>query len=129
MGWSSGQALAEFPMAALLAVLFTVAMVFSGVAIYSYNFVSQAARDATRYAAVNGASSLNPVDASDVQAFVRAEAKGLNTRNVNVSTTWNPDNTAGSVVSVSVTYNFKPFYPVSGSSIALTSSSQMVISH
>jgi hypothetical protein len=127
-GWASGQALVDFPLAALLAVTFTVSMVFCGVAVYSYNFVSQAARDATRYASVNGANSLNPVDASAVQDYVRKEATGLNKGNITVTTTWSPDNKPGSVVKVAVTYNFQPFYPMSGSTIALSSSSQMVIS-
>ncbi len=127
-GWSSGQTTTEFPITALIAVLFTVSMVYSGVAVYSYNFVSQAARDASRYASVNGANSSNPVDSGDVQQFVRNEATGLNTQNISVSTTWNPNNKPGSVVSVSVTYNFQPFYPMSGTSLALKSSSQMVIS-
>ena len=127
-GWSSGQTLAEFPMAALVAVLFTTAIVVCGVAIYSYNFVSQAARDASRYASVNGANSSNPVDSGDVKQFVLNEATGLNTNALSVSTSWKPDNKPGSVVSVSVTYNFRPFYPMAGTTLPLTSSSQMVIS-
>ena len=127
-GWSSGQTTTEFPVAALIAVLFTVSMVYSGVAVYGYNFVSQAARDASRYASVNGANSSNPVDSGDVQAFVRNEATGLNASNISVSTTWNPNNKPGSVVNVSVTYTFQPFYPMSGTTLALKSSSQMVIS-
>ena len=127
-GWSSGQTLAEFPMAALVAVLFTTAIIVCGVAIYSYNFVSQAARDASRYASVNGANSSNPVDSGDVKQFVLNEATGLNTNALSVSTSWKPDNKPGSVVSVSVTYNFQPFYPMAGTTLPLTSSSQMVIS-
>lgn len=127
-GWSSGQATTEFPIAALAAVLFTIGIVFGGVAIYSYNFVSQAARDATRYAAVNGSKSLNPVTSSDVQTFVRNEATGLNTNNITVSTTWNPDNNPGSTVEVLVKYTFQPFYPISGTTLTMASQSEMVIS-
>jgi Flp pilus assembly protein TadG len=127
-GWSSGQAIVEFPIAALLTVIFTLAIVVGGVAIYSYNFVSQAARDAVRYASVNGATSTNPVDSSDVKKFVLSEATGLNSSALSVSTSWNPDNKPGGVVSVSVTYNFQPFYPMTGTTLPLSSSSQMVIS-
>lgn len=127
-GWSSGQTLAEFPMAAVTAVIFIMGIVAAGVAVYSYTFVCQAARDAVRYASVNGASSAQPVDAGDVKDYVVSEAKGLDTNQLSVSTTWSPDNKPGSVVSVSMTYKFEPFYPMTGAALPLTSSSQMVIS-
>lgn len=127
--WASGAAAVDFAIIAL--PLFTVLlgiMVF-GSAIYSYTFVCTAARDAVRYAVVHGSRSSSPATSTDITNVVLNEAEGLNTNNIAVSTTWSPNNNPGSVVSVQVSYTFQPMYPMLGSSLVVSSSSQMVISY
>jgi hypothetical protein len=97
-------------------------------AVYDYNFVSFAAREATRYAAVRGSSSASPASTTDVTNFVVAEANGLDTSKITVSTTWSPDNKPGSAVQVEVRYPFRFSIPfIILSSINLSSTSQLVI--
>lgn len=126
--WLRGQTAAEFAFAGLPLLILIFAIISLGMALYSYSFVCSAARDATRYAIVHGASSLTPVDQSDIRNFVRNEARGIQTNQLSVATSWTPDNKPGSVVQVSVTYNFRPFFPIAGVTLPLTSSAQMVIS-
>ena len=154
--WSSrqnrGSALVEF--AFLIPVIF--ALVFGiidfGRAIYSYHFVSNAAREATRWASVRG-STCSPsayasecpagASASDIANYVVSIAPaGIDSSSsrLTVNPGWpsastNPPVCAtdskhpGCIVQVQITYQFKfilPFLPSTG--IPMTTTSQMVIS-
>jgi Flp pilus assembly protein TadG len=126
--WNRGQTATEFAMIALPSLMLIFGIMVFGLAVYNYNFVSDAARDGVRYAIVHGASSTSPATATDITNYVLAEANGLNQNKLTVSTSWSPDNKPGSVVSVKVTYNFQPLFPMSATALPLSSSSQMVIS-
>ncbi len=120
-----GQALVEFALCAVLFLTVLFGIMNFGLAVHQYHFVDYAARAATRYAIVRGASSPKPATASDIQAFV----VGLGLEHAKVTTTWKPDNAAGSIVQVSVQYDFTPLTPLVPSAVLpLTSTSQMVIS-
>jgi Flp pilus assembly protein TadG len=126
--WLRGATFVEFAIVALPMLMLTFGIIAFGMAVYSYSFVSNAARDAVRYAIVHGNASLSPASSSDIQQYVRSEAYGLNSTGLSVATTWAPDNKPGSVVKVQVTYSFHPFYPMSSMTLPLSSSAQMVIS-
>lgn len=125
---SRGQTGVEFAASALVMLTLVFGIFACSMMIYAYNFVSDAARDAVRYAIVHGAQSLSPATANDIEQYVLNMANGLNQNNLNVNTTWTPNNNPGSVVAVQVTYNFEPLFPLSSTTMSLTSSSQMVIS-
>lgn len=133
----------------LLPLLF--ALVFGvidfGRALYAYHFVSNAAREATRWASVRGntCQGLTGCDASDsdIISYVASIAPmGIDSSSSRLSaaTTWvaPPNNLAicttfpkspGCAVKVQVSYVFKfvlPFLPTSG--YTMTSTSQMIIS-
>lgn len=140
-GLLRGQTYAEF----MMVVLPTISLIFGifsfGMIIYTYNFLSNAARDAVRYAIVHGSKSLSPATADTLQTFVRDEAKDINPSSITVTSCWNPqtppnqcpgptgNNAPGKVVSVSVSYSYHPFYPFSTVTLPLTSSAQMVIDY
>jgi Flp pilus assembly protein TadG len=138
-------------LAFLIPILF--ALVFGiidfGRALYSYHFVSNAAREATRWASVrgrdcSGLDSCPPgADADDVSAYVASIAPmGIDKSpsKLSVTTNWvmppnNPlicaafPNNPGCAVQVQVSYQFKfilPFLPTSG--YKMTSTSEMIIS-
>jgi Flp pilus assembly protein TadG len=143
-----GSALVEF--AFLIPVIF--ALVFGiidfGRAMYSYHFVSNAAREASRWASVRGSTctgfpSACPASSSDVANYVVSIAPaGIDSSSsrLTVNPGWpaastNPpvcasySNHPGCVVQVQITYQFNfilPFLPSSG--IPMTSTSQMIIS-
>lgn len=127
--WSEGQSAVEFAIAVSGLLLLGLAITNFAMAISAYNFVCYGARDATRYAAVRGATSPTPVSSSDVRAFVVSEAAGIDTSQLTVATTWSPDNQPNSTVAVQVQYNFQFQIPfVALSPVNLSSNSQLVIS-
>lgn len=133
--------------AILIPVLF--ALVFGiidfGRALYTFHFVSEAAREATRWASVRGnaCSGLSGCGAgqSEVTAYVASIVPmGIDPSKLNVTATWvaPPNNLAicqadkhspGCAVHVQIDYQFKfilPFLPTSG--YRMTSTSEMIIS-
>ena len=115
----------------LLAMVFGILAV--GSALYTYNFVSDAAREGARYAIVRG-SGCTVAGCSATNASIQSYIAGLGypgilASNLTVATTWTPNNSSGSVVQVKVTYNFPYSVPfVSSSTLSMTSTSQMVMS-
>ena len=99
-------------------------------AVYAYNFVSYAARDAARYASVHGSHSSTPVTADALKTKVRSEAIALTSSNVNVTTTWSPNNTPGSEVKVVVSYTVVPLINLAlRNSFQVSSTSRMRIAN
>lgn len=123
-----GQATAEFAMVAIAFFLVLFGIMNFGKAIYAYNFVSNASREASRYASIHGSYSYAPAAASDITTLVKSKAIGLDTSKLTVTTTWSPDNKQGSKVSVQVQYSYPLSMPfMSSVTLPLTSTSQMVI--
>ena len=128
----------------LLSVLFGI--VGFGHALYTYNFVSNAARDATRWSSVRGFTCAGlaggcPATAANIQTYVSGvPGMGLNTNNITATTTWvappnslaicaTHSNNPGCVVQVKVVYQYKFIFPLlPKSTYTMQSTSQMVIS-
>lgn len=141
--WSSGQSTLELAAIALywLGLVFGIAS--ACLALYGYSFVSQASRDAVRYAVVRGSdvASANQATQSSVQSFVLGETHGISISASNITANWSTDggttwsatsasnNKPGNLVKVTITYNYQPIYPLSSLTLPLTSSSQMVITY
>ena len=103
-----GGTLVESALVLSVFLLFTFGIMDFGRLLYAYNFCSFAARDATRYASVRGSTSSSPATASTVQTFVTGLATGLTAASLTVTTSWSPDNTPGSTVTVTVKYAYTP---------------------
>ena len=135
-----GASLVEFALCSsvLFMTLFGIFAVCG--ALYSYIFVSEAARDASRYALVRGSACTGFSDCGITSAQMNTHVRnfaypGINTSNVNATAAWSgsnsPSNAPGNVVTVTVTYNLPltiPFWPKSGSILHMSSSSRMTIS-
>ena len=107
-------------------VLVLVGVIDFGRLGFAYNSITFAARQAARYAAVNGSASVNPANAATIRANVRNNLVGLNTSSkiLNVTTTWIPpaNNSPGSQVQVVVSYAFQPLLvPISPNALTLKS--------
>lgn len=126
-----GTALLEFGLVMVVFFMFVFGVMDFGRALYAYHFVSNAASEATRYAIVRGADSSNPVNATEIADYVKGITPlGINPSDLQVSTSWSPNNAPGSNVRVEVSDNFHfvmPMLPKLG--MTLTGASQMVISH
>ena len=135
-----GASLVEFGLcsAVLFASLFGI--IALSVALYSYVFVSDAAREATRYAIVRGSSCQGftdcGIDSAGLNTYVKKLGyPGINAANLSAAASWSgshsPAKAPGNVVSVTVTYTYPlniPFWPQSGSVLHMASTSQMAIS-
>ncbi len=131
----------------LFAMLFGI-IEFS-LALYTFNYVSDAAREGTRYAIVRGTScnvltNCN-VTAAQIQTYIQKLGyPGMNPSNTTVTTTWfspsaapvtwtacgSPCEAPGNAVQVTVTYSFPlsiPFVPKE--TLSLHSTSMMVIAN
>jgi hypothetical protein len=128
--WLRGQAMVEFPGVIFYWIGLVFGITSACLGVYGYSFVSQASRDGVRYAMVRGSDlGGGAATADDVASFVLAEAHGFPSGSINVATTWTPDNKPGSIVKVTVTYNYQPIYPISSATLPLTSSAQMVVTY
>ena len=123
-----GSALVEGAFVTLSFLAIVIGIMDWGRMMLANNFVSYAARDATRYAIVHGSSSSNPATSSTLTTLVKNEATGIDSSGITVTTTWNPDNNPGSSVTVTVQYSFQPLAPYMPSSSTLKSASTMIIS-
>ena len=96
---------------------------------YAYNFVAYAAQEATRYACVRGNTSPKPATQESIAKFVQSQAVGLIASELNVATTWSPDNNPGGSVRVQVTYSHPGIVgAILPAKTTVSSASQMVIS-
>ncbi len=132
----------------LFAALFGI--IELSLALYTYNYVSDAAREATRYAIVRGSSCSVLANCSATAAQIQTYVQnlgypGVKAANTTVSTTWfTPSsstpvtwtacatqcNAPGNAVQVTVTYSFGlsiPFVP--RKTLSLHSTSMMVIAN
>src|ERR1700730_4210240 len=141
-----GSSLVElaFVLTFLLTVLFGI-IDFSR-ALYTYHFVSNAAREASRWASVRGSSCNKaltgcPAGDVDVQTFVsNVSGMGLDPARITTATSWvaPPNGTAGCVppppdqpgcvVQVRVNYDYQFIFPFLPSGFTMSSTSRMVIS-
>lgn len=145
-----GSALVEFALSSVVVMMSMFGLIQCCLALYSYNFVSDASRSATRYAVVRGSNCSGMPDcgitAAQLQTWVQQNAyPGINPSKLTASVTWfsasatqpttwtvcgSQCNAPGNAIKVQVTYAFPlniPFWK--NSNINLTSTSQMVISN
>jgi len=145
MSREDGSALVETAVSAMIVFTLFFGAMEMCLALYTYHFVSDAAREGTRYAMVRGSScsglpSACPAQAADVQNFVQGLGfPGIDATAMTVTTTWPttgssctpsslPCNNRGNLVQVTVQYQFFiPFAPQS-SALTMSSTSQLAIS-
>jgi Flp pilus assembly protein TadG len=138
-----GATLVELALSLALLFMFVFGVIDFSEGAYAYHFVSDAAREATRYAMVRGSACLSlpdcNVNSTQVQDYVTTLVpSGINKDLVTVATTWvdpgtgqcKPPNGPGCAVNVKVTYTYKFNFPLISNlaSIDMNSTSQMVIS-
>lgn len=150
MSGEEGDTIAEFALASTILIAIVFGIYETSSALYSYAYISDAAREGTRYAIVRGSActgfsecSSTPVGATSaqVEAYVKSLGyPGIASNNLTVTSTWpttgsactpiaSPCNNPGNLVKVVVAYKFPlsiPFVPLT--TINMSSTSEMVIS-
>jgi len=144
-----GTDLVEFAIVFLLLMTLLCGIAGFGHALYAYHFVSNEAREATRWAAVNGSTCVTDgsctaaATPADVQTYVTNHTPpGIDPAQITVTPTWNPagsfgpsicstsTNAPGCTVEVQVSYNFRFVFPLIRTTVLpLSSRSEMVIAH
>jgi len=143
-----GSTLTEFAFMLPLIVMVMFGVIDFGRALYTYHFVSDAAREASRWASVRGnrcdrglpACPAGPADVQNYVATIVPPGIDATPHSLSVTAAWMPAsgnpascvgalNNPGCAVQVQVNYNFKfilPFLP--NSTYAMRSTSEMIIS-
>ena len=148
-----GSTLVEFALVFILFMTILLGIAGFGHALYAYHYVSSAARQATRWAIVNGAdcasdsSCTAPASLSDIQTFVQnVTPQGIDWSQVTVTTCGMAGdaecadstltvckttvNNPGCIAQVKVSYNFQFIFPLlPTNTLALSSTSEMIIAH
>ena len=152
----NGGTLVETALSLSLLFMLIFGIIQISLVLYTFHFVSEAAREATRYAVVRGSSLVTDCTAPGYATCVAQGGKntgdiatyvtnlgypGFNSSDVTVNSTWLTSSGAacgttdackvpGDMARVTVTYNFPfsvPFVP--SRTLTMSSTSQMVISH
>ena len=140
----AGSALVEFALASVVILTVLFGIIDMGRALYSYDWVSDAARRGTRYAMVRGTSScpgtpqLTDCKAGpgQITTYVESNAFGINHSAVTVtSVCWPPSHAfvappcaPGKTIEVTVQYHFAFLSPLAPRSWNMTSSSMRTVS-
>jgi Flp pilus assembly protein TadG len=142
-----GNNLIEYALVFMFLMSMVLGIVDFSRALYTYHFLSDAAREATRWAAVRGSTCL--IDGSctaealqgDIQTYVKSiTPPGVNPNPPDLTTTasWtgtgpnclNDTHSPGCPVEVQVSYQFKFVVPfIRSTPLTLSSSSEMIIVH
>lgn len=125
-----GAVIVEFALTFIIFLLLVFFLLDFSRAIWMYTTLAHATRQGARFAMAHG--SLHPTTAAEVEAVVAANAVGLDSNLITVTTTWVPSNQRGGVVSVHVAYpfTFAAAGAILGSTtMELRSRSQMVIAN
>ena len=130
----SGQTLAEFAMVATVFFVFVFGIIEMAIVVYQYTTISQAARDAARYAiAHHNGTSANPDDANydATKAVATNEATFLTPSEIVVDFPADPNAAVAGQFDarVTITHTYHQYIPgMSPLSLTLTSSSRMLLS-
>lgn len=146
-----GGTLVEMALVSAMSLTMIIGIAEASFAVYTYHYMSEAAREGARYAIVRGSNCAGLPDCNATSDQISTYVKTLgypgidSTRNMTVTTTWYAAseslpttwtacgyqcNSPGNAVRVMVTYNFPFMIPfVQRSTLAMKSSSQMVISN
>lgn len=101
-----GAAVVEFALGAVALIVVSLGAIDFSMAMWTTNTLKQVATAGGRFAAIRGAEKPYPASESDVVAYVRDQAAGLNPNKLLIDVSWSPNNTQGSRVTVTVGYDF-----------------------
>jgi Flp pilus assembly protein TadG len=109
----SGSAIAEFALVVPLYFMIIFALVQMGIVLAGYCGAQYAVQQGVRYAIVHGSDSSSPCSSGTISAYVAPYLWAAQTNSSTVTTTWNPNNGAGSTVTVSITLTYRTGLPFS----------------
>ncbi len=127
----SGQTMVEFAAIATVFLLIVFGVMSLGIAVYSYNTISNAAREAVRYAVVHSPTSSNPATTTQIQQVAINYATALNLAQTDIVVSWPPDPNIATRTDaqVQISYPYQLNIPFLGPvTLTLASTSRMLVS-
>jgi Flp pilus assembly protein TadG len=106
-----GSALVETAVVLPVALLFTFGLIQFCLYLACYVGATFASRVAVRYAIVHGSSSASPCTAATLLSLMQPYMVGIPQSSITVTPAWNPDNNAGSTITVTVSLSFATAIP------------------
>ena len=121
----AGQGIVEFGLAASFFILFLAGLMQAGYGVYCYNTMTNAAREAARYAALRGPNSPSPATTAQIQNVAIASAVGVPLTTTNITVSWpnDPNDSSQKDAQVFISYNYSMF-----GNLTLTAFSRMLVS-
>lgn len=120
-----GGAMVEFAVASSAFIVILFGILEFGFAAWAKNSVAADAREGARYAIVHGSQSPRIATADSVTNYVKSRTSLDNS--IQVTTTWTPNNTPGSTVSVRVKHVVPRLGPFLGTHTDSSTSTQVII--
>jgi Flp pilus assembly protein TadG len=127
----NGATMVEFALVASAFFMLIFGVIQMALAVFAYNSLCDAAREAVRYAMVHGPGSASPATTVQIQQVAMNVAPNLNLQTSNITVSWPSDSNIASLkdAQVTITYNYSFRIPfMSAVTLPLTSSSQMLVS-
>jgi Flp pilus assembly protein TadG len=118
-----GSAMVEGALILALFILIVYGFVQIAFVLFGYNNLTYASRVAMRYAVIHGSTATYTCTSTDIQNMITPLLWGAPSSGTTVTTTWNPNNSPGSTVSISVTVKYSsviPFTSTKGFTIGTT---------
>ncbi len=94
-----------------LFMMVVIAITQFSLILFGYNNATYASRVAMRYAIVHGSTSSSPCSAATISSIITPLLWGAPQGGYTIATTWNPNNTPGSTISINVSINYAPMLP------------------
>ncbi len=135
--WARGDFLIEFAAVATALFVTIFGLMFIGDAVYRYNTLSNAAREAVRYAVVHSPTSPNPATTAQIQQVAINYAAGFALASNDITVTWPSDPNIKNIANkaaaydaqVQITYTYTLRVPfMKATPLTLTSTSRMLVS-
>jgi hypothetical protein len=85
--------------------------------LFGFNNATYASRIAVRYAVVHGSTATYTCTSTDISNIITPLLWGAPSGHTTVTTTWSPNNTPGSTVTISIGIQYTPSLPLFASKI------------
>lgn len=125
-----GATIVEFALGFLFFLVLLVGLMELSRAVWAYNTMAHATRQAARWAIAHG--SVNPATQDQIRGIVVGNSIGLDPNRLTVTTTWTPSNQRGAEVRVKSQYNF-PFVTAplitTQKTVSISSTSRMIVAN
>ena len=123
-----GSTIVEFALIVPIYLLLIFGCVRFSIIFFGYSNAAYASQAAVRYAVVHGANSSTPCTAATLTNIVTPLLWGAPSNSVTVTSTWSPDTSAGSTVTVRVSILYRTLIPFSSlSTVPVGASAQGTI--